>query len=76
MVRPFLEGSGSIQNRAQLFEKGAVNWSFYGVKIRGSSRPGLGSTFPEGPKLGLGFLGLAPSLLIMLQVIFELHGCT
>ena len=37
--------------RARMFDKGPENWSFYGVKIRGSSR--LGLDFSEEPKLGL-----------------------
>ena len=58
-ARHFEKGPVSIQARAQLFEKGPENWSFYVVKIRGSSRlvkahQGSGSTFSEEPKLGLG----------------------
>ena len=40
-ARHFEKGPGSNQARARLFEKGPENWSFYGVKIRGSSRLGL-----------------------------------
>ena len=36
-----LDISRRAQARAQLFEKGLENWSFYGVKIRGPSRLGL-----------------------------------
>ena len=52
------------QARARLFEKGPENWSFYVVKIRGSSRLGLGSssTFKARARPGLVFLGLDPSL--------------
>ena len=39
-ARHFEKGPDLIQTRARLFEKGPENWSFYGVKIRGSSRLG------------------------------------
>ena len=78
-ARIFEKGPSSTQARDRFLEKGLENWDFYVVKIQ--ARQGSGSNFCEGPGLGLGsrsifkardrpgidFLGLDPSLVLVMN---------
>ena len=81
-ARNFEKGLSSTQARDRFFEKGLENWDFYVVKKE--ARQGSGSSFCEGPGIGLGsrsifkardwpgieFLGLDPSLVANLSLIY------